>query len=222
MSLSIWTTLKGIPFLITIVAHRGGFPVVFSFVISKYHPVIAVLDGLSLFLICSHRANPHLLEQHLRPVKPLRNQTTSKSTQKLLARPERAQAERRNSEYDVSLSDISHAKLQSSIAEEFGIAPCLSRTAEADAKEVVQVRSIYIYIYIYMVSTRGQLSHLSLAMGRKLVGCSFVVDSGSPWTCLSARVSMPSRGVLTCRGNLLISWQFRQVKSWDLRVKQVS
>jgi len=85
-------------------------------------------------------------------------------------------------EYDVLFSDVTHAKLQSTIAEQLGI-PYLSEAA--DAKEVIQVSTGYIYglhkrtIVPFVVTYRKEARWVF-----------FIVDSGSPWTYLSAQVSV--------------------------------
>jgi hypothetical protein len=85
-------------------------------------------------------------------------------------------------EYDVNLSDVTHAKLQSTIAERLGI-PYLSEAA--DAKEVIQVGTGYLY----GVHKRTIVPFV-VTYGKEARWVFFVVDSGSPWTYLSAQVSI--------------------------------
>lgn len=95
-------------------------------------------------------------------------------------------------EYDVLLSDVTHAKLQSTIAEQLGIA-YLSEAA--DAKEVIQVSTGYIYGL-----HKRTIVPFIVTYGKEARWVFFIVDSGSPWTYLSAQVSIYQMSRLATEG----------------------
>ena len=85
-------------------------------------------------------------------------------------------------EYDVLLSDVTHAKLQSTIAERLGI-PYLSEAA--DVKEAIQVSTGYLY-----GAYKRTIVAFVVTYGKEARWVFFIVDSGSPWTYISAQVSI--------------------------------
>jgi hypothetical protein len=93
-------------------------------------------------------------------------------------------------EYDVLLTDITHGKLESTIAEELGI-PYLSKATEADAKEVVQVAEGYIYGL-----HKRTIVPFVVANEKEARWVFFIVNSGSPWTYLSAQASIARTALL--------------------------
>ena len=97
------------------------------------------------------------------------------------------------SEYDVLLSDVTHAKLQTSIAEELGIA-YLSKAS--DPKEVVRVGTGYIHGLHKRTIVPFIVSH-----GEEARWVFFIVDSGSPWTYLSTHVRLYMTSLLLKESN---------------------
>ena len=83
-------------------------------------------------------------------------------------------------EYDVVLSDVTHEKLKSSIAEELGIT-YLSKAVDVEGP--VRVGTGYIYGLHKRTIVPFVVSH-----GEESRWVFFIVDSGSPWTYISIQV----------------------------------
>ena len=84
-------------------------------------------------------------------------------------------------DYDILITDISHQKLETTIAEELGI-PYLSQVAVADAKEVVEIGEGYI-----RGDTVRPIVPLVVSHKDEARWVFFIVDTGAPLTYLSAQ-----------------------------------
>lgn len=89
-------------------------------------------------------------------------------------------------DYDVLISDVTHQTLDTTIAEELGV-PYLGKATTADAEERVRMADGYIYgpndrTIIPLVVTHKEVARWVF----------FILDTGCPWTYLSAEVSAPT------------------------------